>query len=86
VRIHPVLRVDGPGSARVAVDMHFVVQVRAAGMSCGADLADRLPDDHRIADLHKGLGMQVAVPGDDPAGVGNVQVPAFSAPCEPTRR
>ncbi|SRR6266511_2067595 len=68
--------VDGPGRARVAVEVYFVVQVRAGGVAAGADQSDDLADDDLPALFDEGSLAHVAVAGDDAAGVGDVDVPS----------
>lgn len=61
--------------------MHLEMQVGPAGVADGADLSDRLPGNHRVADVHVRPSLHVAVPCDDSSGMRNVYVPT-AAPGE----
>jgi hypothetical protein len=59
--------------------VHFEVHVRSGGVAAAAGDADDVTGVDLLSFVDVGLDELMAVPGDDPAGMADVDVPAFSA-------
>src|SRR6266508_223665 len=75
---HEDFRVDRSAAAAVVVDVHFEVQVRSGGVAGGADQTDGFAGRDGLPDGDGGMGLHVAVAGDDAAAVLDFDVPTAS--------
>src|SRR5712691_2832843 len=75
---HEGHRVDR-GRGRVVAEMHLVMDVWSAGMAAAAADADDVAGVDLLSFVDGRLGELMAVPGDDPAGMVDVDVPAAAS-------